>query len=260
MTTSPGSSIIDCHFHIFRGKTDRNETYIAEAIRAGITCGCTFLSGGSSTGALADDPNRDVIEFRQRHPDFVLPFARLHPDDGDRSVHELERLVVREGFVGLKLSFNAKANDRAYRPILEKAAELRIPVLVHTFMGRQFRPERFERNPDETDVLELVAAARSIPELMIIMSHYNLGDWEFGLKAVRDTPSIYPSTSGSGLDSGSIEMGVRECGAERIIFGTDSSLWTGLGKVYGADIGERERRLILGDNMRRILNQRQGAA
>jgi hypothetical protein len=51
------------------------------------------------------------------------------------------------------------------------------------------------------------------------MAHYNLGDWKSGLKAVRDTPNVYPSTGGSGLAAGYVEADVREGSAERLIFG-----------------------------------------
>jgi len=74
---------------------------------------------------------------------------------------------------------------------------------------------------------------------MIVMAHYNLGDWEFGLKAVRDTPNIYPSTGGSGLAAGYIEAGVREVGTERIIFGSDNSICGGMAKICNVDISGR---------------------
>lgn len=249
--------ILDCHFNLFRDDRERSDNYVAQSRRAGVQGACAFLSGMSTAGRLADDPNREPRELHQRYPDFVFPFARVHPDDGPRATAELERLVRKEGFRGLKLSYNNKATDPTWLPIVQKAAELGIPILVHTFMGRAQRPER-EQFPHEVDVLELVDLARRVPEARLIMSHYNLGDWEYGLKAVRDTPNIHPSVSGSGVDSDSVEMGVRECGAERIIFGTDglSLLWSCVGKVLGARLSETERRLIFADNLERLLSAR----
>ena len=51
-------------------------------------------------------------------------------------------------------------------------------------------------------------------------------------------------------------MAVRELGAERIIYGSDAggrSFATQLAKVYGAEIADADRRLILGKNLRRML-------
>jgi predicted TIM-barrel fold metal-dependent hydrolase len=51
-------------------------------------------------------------------------------------------------------------------------------------------------------------------------------------------------------------MAVRELGAERVLFGSDAagrSFASQLGKVTGAEIAEHARRLILGENLRRIL-------
>ena len=52
-------------------------------------------------------------------------------------------------------------------------------------------------------------------------------------------------------------MAVREVGAERIVFGShlpSRSLGTELAKVVGAEISEADKRLILGQNYRNLLN------
>ena len=144
------------------------------------------------------------------YPGDVIAFARADGHDGREAVEELTRVVEDHNFRGLKQSFNVKASDPAIFPLVEKTIDLRIPILFHAFMDRERRPDRLARNPNETSALELVQLARRYPEAMIVMAHYNLGDWEFGLKAVRDTPNIYPSTGGSGLAAGYIEAGVRE--------------------------------------------------
>ena len=63
-------------------------------------------------------------------------------------------------------------------------------------------------------------------------------------------------TSGFDATAGFIEMAVREVGAKRIVFGShlpSRSLGTELGKVVGAEISEADKRLILGQNYRRLL-------
>jgi hypothetical protein len=51
-------------------------------------------------------------------------------------------------------------------------------------------------------------------------------------------------------------MGVRELGAERVVYGSDAggrSFASQLAKVMGAEIPETARKLILGANLRRLL-------
>ena len=82
------------------------------------------------------------------------------------------------------------------------------------------------------------------------------GEWERGIRAVRNSPNILVETSGFDATAGFIEMAVRDVGAERIIFGShlpSRSLGTELGKVIGTDVSERDRKLILGENFRNLL-------
>ena len=61
---------------------------------------------------------------------------------------------------------------------------------------------------------------------------------------------------GSDPTAGMVEMAVRELGAERVMYGSDfggRSYASQLAKVYGADLPESARRLILGGNIRRML-------
>lgn len=56
--------------------------------------------------------------------------------------------------------------------------------------------------------------------------------------------------------AGLVEMAVRELGAERVIYGSDAggrSFATQLAKVYGAEISDADKKLILGGNLRRML-------
>ena len=250
-----GFLIIDVHLHLFEDH-DENEQILAQCKNAGIDKICAFLSGGRSTGTVADDPNRFAMELRRRHPHDVIAFARADGHDGPKAVEELRRVVEEHDFRGLKQSFNVKATDTAIFPLVEKTIDLRIPILFHTFMDREHRPDRLERNPNETSALELVELARRYPDAMLVMAHYNLGDWEYGLKAVQDTPNIYPCTSGSGLAAGYVEAGVRQLGADRIIFGTDNSICGGMAKIYNAEITDDQRRMIFGGNLYKLLTKR----
>jgi predicted TIM-barrel fold metal-dependent hydrolase len=51
-------------------------------------------------------------------------------------------------------------------------------------------------------------------------------------------------------------MAVRELGAERVLYGSDApgrSFASQLGKVYGANVAESAKKLILGENLKRLM-------
>ena len=82
------------------------------------------------------------------------------------------------------------------------------------------------------------------------------GEWEQGIRAVRDIPNILIETSGFDATAGFIEMAMRELGPDRIVFGShlpSRSLGTELGKILAADIAEAAKFQILGANYRRLL-------
>jgi len=53
-----------------------------------------------------------------------------------------------------------------------------------------------------------------------------------------------------------IEKAVRDLGAERLLFATDTMSERGVGKILDADITQRQKEMIWGGNMQRILNMR----
>ena len=82
------------------------------------------------------------------------------------------------------------------------------------------------------------------------------GDWSLGLRAIRGTRNVLAETAGSNPTTGFVEMAVRELGADRVVYGSDvpgRGFASQLAKVLGADVPDAAKRLILGENLRRIL-------
>lgn len=74
---------------------------------------------------------------------------------------------------------------------------------------------------------------------------------------IRASKDVYCELSGSEPVNGYVEMAVRELGAERILFGSDSvgrSFSSQITKVLDAQITEAQKELILGGNLRRLLS------
>lgn len=139
---------------------------------------------------------------------------------------------------------------RNFIPLVQRVAELRGVIVQHTWYktgGKQ--------GPGESTPAELVRLAKHFPEQQFVCAHAG-GEWERGIRAVVEQENVHIETSGFDATAGFVEMAVRELGAERIIFGShlpSRSLGTELSKVIGAEITESQKRLILGENFRRLL-------
>src|SRR6266571_24471 len=151
--------------------------------------------------------------------------------------------------------------------LLEYADRMGIARLC-VFMGMEWSydpsPEKMRQENDE-----VVGALRHFPDrafgfvylnakhprAKIICGHSG-GDWEVGLRAIRPHKNIYADLGGGDPTSGFTEMAVRELGAERVLYGSDAggrSFASQLAKVFGADIPQSSRHLILGGNLKRLL-------
>ena len=82
------------------------------------------------------------------------------------------------------------------------------------------------------------------------------GDWELGVRTVRDSKNISIGIGGGYPTSGQVEMAVRELCPQRVIYGSDvtgRSFSTQLGKVHGAQIPPRHKSLIFSENLHRLM-------
>ena len=97
--------------------------------------------------------------------------------------------------------------------------------------------------------------ARRHPQVPLICGHTG-GTWELGIRAIRGLSNVLVDLAGSDPVNGFVEMAVRELGPERILYGSDCggrSFASQLAKVYGAQIPEAAKRMILGSNLKRLM-------
>jgi predicted TIM-barrel fold metal-dependent hydrolase len=76
------------------------------------------------------------------------------------------------------------------------------------------------------------------------------------IRAIRRHENVSVDLEGGDPGSGWTEMALRELGAERIIYGSDAggrSFASQLAKVFGANISESAKKLILGENLKRMM-------
>lgn len=196
-----------------------------------------------------------ILQPLERWPDRLLGMIQINANRVAESLDALDRWLGDGPMLGVYFSGGGVAalpcTHRNYHPLVERVADLEGAIMQHTWFKTGGK-----EGPGESTPAELAQLAARFPYQNFICAHTG-GEWERGIRAIRDSPNIYAETSGFDATAGFIEMAVRELGAERVIFGShlpSRSLGTELGKVVGAEISEEDKRLILGENFRRILD------
>lgn len=222
------------------------------ADRLGITRLCPSMGMEWSYDPPPDklrQANDEVLRAVRAHPDRAFGLAYLNPKHTQASLDELNRCVRDGPMVGVKLWVAQRCNAPELDPLIARAAQLKAPVLQHTWL-------KITGNlPGESTPMDLVELAARHPEATLVCGHTG-GDWEAGIRAIRPCRNVYADLAGGDPTAGFTEMAVRELGAERVLYGSDAggrSLASQLAKVLGADIPERARRLILAENLKRLL-------
>lgn len=190
----------------------------------------------------------------KRWPKLLLGMIQLNAKNRRGSLDAIDRWLGDGPMLGVYFPGGGAGATTCthpnFEPLVERIAELNGVIMQHTWFKTGGKS-----GPDASTPSELAQLAAKFPEQKFLCAHAG-GEWEKGIRAVGDSPNILIETSGFDATAGFIEMAVRELGAERIVFGShlpSRSLGTELGKVIGAKISERDKRLILGENYRRLL-------
>ena len=202
---------------------------------------------------LRTEPDRVLKPFTT-WPDQLIGMIQLNANDVKASLAALDRWLRDGPMKGVYFPGGgpgARAcSDPAVIPLVERVIALKGVIMQHTWNmtgGKQ--------GPGESTPAELAPLAARYPEQVFLCAHAG-GEWEQGLRAVRDTPNVWIETSGFDATAGFLEMAVREIGEDRIVFGSHlptRSLGTELTKVTAAEIPEEAKKKILGANYRRLL-------
>ncbi len=243
-----------CHLSGLPGRTpgERMAELLVFADRMGIERVCVSMGTSWSYDPSPEEmrqENDDVLAALQRWPHRAFGFVYLTPNHFEASLAELDRCVRDGPMVGVKLWVARHCNTPELDPIVRRAAELKAPVLQHTYL------KAAGNLPGESTPMELAELARRHPEARFIGAHSG-GDFELGVRALRDCGNVSVDLCGTDPTAGMTEMAVRELGAERVLYGSDAagrSFASQLGKVLGADIPDAARRLILAENLKRLL-------
>lgn len=246
---------LHCHFSGVPGTSvqQRTKQILQYADRMGIARLVFFMGWPWSRNPKPDEfrkQNDQVLDIVRVHGDRLFGFAYLNGNYPRECIAEVERCIKNGPMVGIKLWVARKCSDPALDPIISRCGELNAAIYQHTWLKAQGNDQ------GESTPMDLAVLAARHPKVPTICGHTG-GDWERGIRAVRSTKNVSIGIGGSEPTSGFVEMAVRELGAQRVIYGSDAggrSFSSQLAKVYGAEISDAAKELILGKNLQRMLS------
>jgi hypothetical protein len=175
----------------------------------------------------------------------------VNPNDRVHAHEEIARCVAL-GAVGIKLAASRRADDPLLDPIAEEAAARGLPVLHHIWQHRR----REWPGQEASDAVEYGRLAARHPGVDFILAHIGGGgDWAHSLPAVAPLPNVYLDLSGSGVDRGMLDQALDAVSAERLLWGCDITMETGLAKWWALEViapGDDALALIRWRNAERI--------
>jgi predicted TIM-barrel fold metal-dependent hydrolase len=231
--------IIDAHSHLgyseifSAGVTE--ETLLDTMAANGIDVSVVMPAAGADPVATHDA----IADLCARNPERIFGMVSMTPLIGrDAYVHEARRCVSELGFKAIKLHPQAHAVSPTLPVsdvVFETAAELGVPVMVHTGSGAPFALPSL-----------LIRRARQYPDLKIILAHAGFAIYsEEAIVAAEVCDNIYLEPTW--CIAGDIRRMVRSLGPERVMFGGDlpTNVPVELTKYRTLDLTDEEREWCL---------------
>ncbi len=222
------------------------------------------LNDGRTYYEHADDTNRWLGEVQKRYPDQFYAFADVLKEGAyffEDSPAVLERAVSEFGLRGLKIhpqNLQLDADSLEYVPVYRKAAELGVPVTIHSNPCRV----GFHENSAPDKINKMI---QIFQDVTFITAHMGGMKWQDAVTACDyvDISAVLPQlVKLYGIEQ--TNRILRRFGAERLIFATDyPDVWfTRPEEVYETychildqmDFSEAEMEKIAYGNISKILN------
>jgi hypothetical protein len=183
-----------------------------------------FVTGGG---------NDNLAKLVRLYPDKFSGFAH-HSIFSEDAPSELERAVSKLGLKGYKVIASSQMkpiDDKSVYPVWEMTEKLGVPVIIHFgVLGGGGGPALDLRNMNP---LKLWEVAKMFPRIPFVIPHFGAGYLRELLLLCWSCPNVYMDTSGSNrwmrwmpfeIDlRGLFRKAIETVGADRLIFGSDSS-------------------------------------
>lgn len=211
----------------------------------------------SSTQAIQYDfkaGNRELKAETDKFPGRFVCFCVVHPRYWGEVRDELVRSVTEWGFAGLclhPLEQGFPADCLSVKKLMEIAGELGIPVAIHSSEDDVAHPRR------------IGALATSFKSIPIIMYHMGrIMAFHDAIETAVEHPNIILDTTDVTHHDGVVEKAVSMVGAERVVWGSNLPIsypGPNLKRIQICRISEEARRMILGENIQKLLASGQRA-
>ncbi|MBO9606948.1 MAG: amidohydrolase family protein [Paenibacillaceae bacterium] len=253
--------VLDSHTHIIEdgGETGSGLPMIGGNVDGMIalyrSIGITKMSVAPWVGVNGGDTaagNRIAEIARDRYPDEVEAFVRIDPNYGEDVEAEARKWHMEKGFRGMKPYYyneHIPYTDPVYAPWWKVGNSLRLYALVDPAL-----------QSDEQFMEQIDTLAALYPEVSIFMDHGGRA-LDIAVKyaqVAKKHPHVSIQLTYTSVTLGAIEYLVKEVGAGKVLFGTDSSMRDPrpqLGWLAYANISPEAKRAIFGGNFAAILRR-----
>ena len=240
--------VIDAHGHLgplpdFPQADGSSDGLVAGMDRMGIDR--LYVSGSPGVFGQARMGNDIVLEAMRRHPGRIFGYATVDIGYPERIVPELQRCRAA-GFSGIKVWSQGSRpgpgyDHENYRLVFQFADEHGSVILAHTWGV-------------ELDMLE--GAFGQYKNVKWVLAHAGVVELDKYVRAANEYEQVYLETCLSVCPRGLVEKLVRGVSAEKVLWGSDQAFMSAthqIGRVLFADLTEQEKRMVLGENARRVL-------
>jgi predicted TIM-barrel fold metal-dependent hydrolase len=235
------------------------EELIASMDEAGIDVS-VVLNIGWVSPELCVETNDYILDSVSRYPRRLVAFCGVQPGAGDAALAEVERCAeagakgvgeLRSDVQGFDL-----ANEKMMKPLVDVVLKRGLIFLTHSSepVGHEY-PGKGCITPDI-----LYSFVRTFPDLKVVCAH-----WGGGLAFYALMPEVAKALDNTFFDTAAtiflykpkvFEEMSHIIGSDKILFGTDYPLVHQnrvLAQIQSAQLPERDKARILGDNARQLL-------
>jgi predicted TIM-barrel fold metal-dependent hydrolase len=233
--------LIDVHAHFYHAGSpradwrERNASRLTAGEKIGVSIHVASILGswGRTSPVYFPSPadatagNDALFALQREHPDRIRGYVTVNPNYTAHATAEIDR-AARLGAIGLKLAASRRAHDALLDPVIAAAQRHGFPVLHHIWQHRR----RDWPGQEASDAVELCTLAARHPQVNFILAHIGGGgDWRHSLHALVRHNNVHVDLSGSGVDGGMLDACVAVVGVERLLWGSDITMCTGLAKL-----------------------------
>lgn len=227
--------IIDTHVHITSSYDNPDgpsteEAAIAAADRFGVdTLVCMVMTPKPATPELFRRANDRTIACMERWGERIWGWAYVNPGYGREALAEIERCRQYPNFVGIKFFDDYTITNPVNFPVIERCIELGWGIVNNQ---QRVTAQVADWPANRTNAGHIAEVSRRYPEAKLIADHIGGGgDWEWACKVLADAPGVHLEISGSVFDEGMMELALQTVGVDRLLFATDSSIASSVGKL-----------------------------